>query len=144
MMGRISLRDIERHGRSGDSCGGGGVGGLHGESVLELLDAPEEPALDGSTVEERAGDVKDSSFVLAAVGKSNEVSKRRGRGGDSCGGGGAGGLHGEFVLELLDALEEPASDGGAVAEERAGDGDDASRVLAADGRLDVRHGAAKR
>ena len=133
MMGRISLRDNERHGRSGDSCGGGGVGGLHGESVPELLDAPEEPALDGGAVEERAGDVEDSSCVLAAAVQPNEVSKRRGRNGDSCGGGGAGGLHGECVLELLDALEEPASDGGAVEEERAGDGEDASRVLAAEG-----------
>ena len=132
-MGRISLRDDERHGRSGDSCGGGGVGGLHGESVPELLDAPEEPALDGGAVEERAGDVEDSRRVLAAAGQPNEVPKRSGRNGDSCGGGGAGGLHGESVFELLGALEEPASDGGAVEEERAGDGEDASRVLAAEG-----------
>ena len=107
-MGRISLRDIERHGRSGDSCGGGGVGGLHGESVPELLDTSEEPALDGGAVKERADDLEDSSCVLAAAGQSNEVSKLRGRNCDSCGGGGAGGLHGECVLDLLDALEEPA------------------------------------
>ena len=131
-MGRISPRDGERHGRSGDSCGGGGVGGLHGESVPELLDAPEEPALDGGAVKERAGDAEDSSCVLAAAGQPNEVPKRSGCNGDSCGGGGAGGLHGESVLELLDALEEPPSDGGAVEEERAGDGEDASRVLAAE------------
>ena len=105
MMGRRSLRDTERHGRSGDSCGGGGVGGLHGEPVSELLDTSEEPALDGGAVEERAGDVEDSSCVLAAAVQPNEVSKRRGRNGDSCGGGGASGLHGECVLELLDALE---------------------------------------
>ena len=133
MTGRISLRDIGRHGRSGDSCGGGGVGGLHGEPVSELLDTSEEPALDGGAVEERAGDVEDSSCVLAAAVQPNEVSKRRGRNGDSCGGGGASGLHGEWVLELLDALEEPASDGGAVEEEQAGDGEDASRALAAEG-----------
>ena len=133
MMGRIPLRNIERHGRSGDSCGGGGVGGLHGEPVPELLDTSEEPALDGGAVEERAGDVEDSSCVLAAAMQPNEVSKRRGRNGDSCGGGGAGGLHGECVLELLDALEEPASDGGAVEEEQAGDGEGASRVFAAEG-----------
>ena len=144
MTGRISLRDDERHGRSGDSCGGGGVGGLHWEPVSELLDTSEDPALDGGAVEERAGDVEDSSCVLAAAVQPNEVSKRRGRSGDSCGGGGAGGLHGECVLELLDALEEPASDGGAVEEERAGDGEEASRVLAADGQFDVRHGAAIR
>ena len=132
-MGRISLRDIERHGRSGDSCGGGGVCGLHGESVPELPDTSEETALDGGAVEERAGDVEDSSCVLAAAVQPNEVSKRRGRNGDSCGGGGANGLHGESVLKLLDALEEPASDGGAVQEERAGDGEDASRVFAAEG-----------
>ena len=144
MMGRRSLRDTERHGRSGDSCGGGGVGGLHGEPVSELLDTSEEPALDGGAVEERAGDVEDSSCVLAAAVQSNEVSKRRGRNGDSCGGGGASGLHGECVLELLDALEEPASDGGAVEEERAGDGEDASRVSVAEVLLDVRHGVAVR
>ena len=132
-MGRISLRDDERHGRSGDSCGGGGVGGLHGESVPELLDTSEDPVLDGGAVEERAGDVEDSSRVLAADRRLDEVSKRNGRSGDSCGGGGTGGLHGESVLELLDAPGQLASDGGAVEEERAGDGKDASRVLAADG-----------
>ena len=132
-MGRIPLRDDGRQGRSGDSCGGGGVAGLHGEPVLELLDAPEEPALDGGAVQERAGDVEDSRSVLAAAGQPNEVPKRSGRNGDSCGGNGAGGLHGECVLELLDTLEEPASDGGAVEEERAGDGEDASCVLAAEG-----------
>ena len=133
MMGRIWLRDDERHRCSGDSCGGGGVGGLHGETISELLDAPEEPALDGGAVEERAGDVEDSSRALAAAVQSDEVSKRRGRNGDSCGGGGASGLHEECVLELLDALEEPASDGGAVEGERAGDGEDASRAFAAEG-----------
>ena len=45
MMGRISLRGIERHGRSGDSCGGCGAGGPLGGSVPELLDTSEEPAL---------------------------------------------------------------------------------------------------
>ena len=109
-----------------------------------MLGAPEEPALDGGTVEERAGDVEDSSCVLAAAVEPNEVSKRRGRNGDSCGGGGAGGLHGECVLELLDALEEPALDGGAVEEERAGDGEDASRASVAEVLLDVRHGVAVR
>ena len=132
-MGRISLRDDERHGRSGDSCGGGGVGGLHGESVPELLDTSEVPALDGGAVEERAGDVEDSSRVLAADRRLDEVSKRNGRSGDSCGGGGAGGLHGESVLELRDGLQEPASHGGAVEGERAGNGEDASRVFAAEG-----------
>ena len=141
MTGRISLRDDERHGRSGEACG---VGGLHGESVPELLGPPEDPALDGGAVEERAGDAEDSSCVLAAAGQPNEVPKRSGRNGDSCGGGGAGGLHGESVLELLDALEEPASDGGAVEEERAGDGEDASRVSVAEVLLDVRHGVAVR
>ena len=74
----------------------------------------------------------------------NEVSKRRGRSGDSCGGGGAGGLHEECILELLGALEGPASDGGAVEEERAGDGEDASRVSVAEVLLDVHHGVAVR
>ena len=56
--------------------------------------------------------------------REDEVSKRNGRSGDSCGAGGAGGLHGEPVPELLDAPEELASDSGAIKEERAGDGDD--------------------
>ena len=72
------------------------------------------------------------------------VSKLDGHSDGSCGTGGAGVLHGEPVTELLDAPVELASDGGAVEEERAGDGEDASRVLAADGRLDVRHVAAIR
>ena len=76
--------------------------------------------------------------------RENEVLKRNGRSGDSRGGGGAGCLHGGPVLDLLGALEGLPSDGGAVEEERAGDGEDASRVLAADGQLDVRHGAAIR
>ena len=70
--------------------------------------------------------------------REDEVSKRNGHSCDSCGGGGAGGLHGGPVLELLDAPEELALYGGAVQEEPAGDREDASRVLAADGRLDVR------
>ena len=49
-------------------AGGGGVRGPHGVPVLELLGAPEEPALDGGAVEGRAGDVEDSSPVLAAAG----------------------------------------------------------------------------
>ena len=68
-MGRILLREDERCGRSGDSCAGGGASGLHGEHVLELLDAPEELASDGGAVEEeRAGDGEDASRVLAADG----------------------------------------------------------------------------
>ena len=45
--GRKSLLEDEvskRNGRSGDSWGGAGAGGIHGEPVLELLDAPEELA----------------------------------------------------------------------------------------------------
>ena len=68
-MGRIPLREDGRHGSSGDSCGGGGAGGLHGEPVLKFLEVPEELASDGGAVEEeRAGDGKDASRVLAADG----------------------------------------------------------------------------
>ena len=76
--------------------------------------------------------------------REDEVSKQNGRSGNSCGAGGAGGLHGEPVLESLETLEKLASVGGAVEEERAGDGEDASCVLAADGQLDLLHFAAIR
>ena len=68
-MGRLPQRDDERHGRSGDSRGGGDVGGPLGELVLELLDVPEGPALDCGIVEERDSDGGDSSRVLAADGR---------------------------------------------------------------------------
>ena len=62
-----------------------------------------------------------------------ESWNRDGRSGDSEGGGGVGGLHGKLVLELLDALGELASDGNAVEDMWAGDGEVASHVATAGG-----------
>ena len=66
-----------------------------------------------------------------------EVWARDGRSGDFGSGGGVGGLHGEPVLEMLDALGGLTSDNNGIKDEWAGDGEVASRVTATGGRLEA-------
>ena len=72
-MGRKLLGEGEvwaRDGRSGDFGGGGGVGGLHWERVLEMLDALGGIASDNNAIkDECAGDGQVASRVTATGGR---------------------------------------------------------------------------